>query len=92
MTVKFFATLKLKLGVASVKVDGEPGLSVGEAVKRAEEAGGRPFWSEIFDQLGNTRPGAMVLLDGTNISHLQGVDTPIGEAEAISIFPPAGGG
>ena len=92
MTVKFFATLKLKLGVASVSVDGGQELTVGEAVRRAEETTGRPFWSEIFREDGATLPGAMVLLDGANITHLQGVDTPVGEAEAISIFPPAGGG
>jgi sulfur-carrier protein len=92
MTVKFFATLKLKLGVASVSVDGGQDLTVGEAVRRAQEAVGRQFWSEVFAEDGATLPGAMVLLDGANITHLRGVDTPVGEAEVISIFPPAGGG
>ena len=92
MTVKFFATLKLKLGVASVEVDAEPGLSVGQAIKRAEQSTGRSFWSEIFDQQGKTFPGGMVLLDGANIAHQNGIDTPVGDAETISVFPPAGGG
>ena len=92
MTVKFFATLKLKLGVASVSIEGGRELTVGEAVRRAEEATGRQFWSEIFGDDGATLPGAMVLLDGANITHLMGVDTPLGDAAAISIFPPAGGG
>lgn len=92
MTVKFFATLKLKFGVASVEVDGGPELTVGEAVTRAEEAVGRPFRSEIFGADNATLPGAMVLLDGANITHLQGIDTQVGNAQAISIFPPAGGG
>ncbi len=92
MTIKFFATLKLKLGVASVELDAEPQLSVGDAIRRAEQSTGRSFWSEIFDQDGKTFPGGMVLLDGANIAHLDGVDTRVGDAETISVFPPAGGG
>ncbi len=92
MTVKFFATLKLKLRVASVSVEASPATTVGQALRDAERALGSEFWLEIFDEAGTARVGAMVLLDGVNIAHLQGVDTPVGTAEALSIFPPAGGG
>ena len=32
------------------------------------------------------------LVNGRDIAHLQGLDTPVGKDDVISLFPPIGGG
>lgn len=32
------------------------------------------------------------LVNGRDITHLQGLDTPVGKDDVISLFPPIGGG
>jgi len=34
----------------------------------------------------------MILVNGHNVEHLNGLETPVGEDDVVSIFPPAGGG
>ena len=34
----------------------------------------------------------MVLLNGRSIAFLQGLATPVSEADTLSLFPPVGGG
>jgi len=36
--------------------------------------------------------GVMVLVNGTHIAHLQGLDTPLSEDSTVDIFPPVAGG
>ena len=36
--------------------------------------------------------GTMILVNGRHVQHLQGLDTPLKDADTVSIFPPAGGG
>lgn len=55
---------------------------------------------ELLDELDSRFPGFkkeledgyLILVNGKNIEHLQGLETPIEERDTVSIFPPAGGG
>jgi molybdopterin synthase sulfur carrier subunit len=40
---------------------------------------------------GRIKPGAMILIDGRNVLHENGIDTMI-SGKVVSIFPPSGGG
>jgi sulfur-carrier protein len=91
MTIKFFATLRLSLGVASVEVDNTEPVTVRDALEKAEKQLGAEFISEVLQDNGQPRMGAMILIDGKNIVHLSGVETPV-QNETLSVFPPAGGG
>ncbi len=91
MTVKFFATLRAALGVGSVELEHDTPMTVREVLERAEQETGKPIMQELFEDDGSMRIGAMVLVDGKNISHLNGLDTTV-QSETLSVFPPAGGG
>lgn len=55
---------------------------------------------ELLDELDKRFPGFkkelergfIILVNGKNIEHLQGLETPISDDDTVSIFPPAGGG
>jgi len=36
--------------------------------------------------------GMIFLVNGRDIAHLQGLDTPVNDDDVISLFPPIGGG
>ncbi|NJF26069.1 MoaD/ThiS family protein [Thermococcus sp. Bubb.Bath] len=68
--------------------------------KRKLEISGPRTVRELLDELEKTFPGFkkeleqgyIILVNGKNIEHLQGLDTPLNEDGTVSIFPPAGGG
>ena len=90
--VKLFATLRIKLGVASVTLTPDSAITVRDMIGMLEQSVGTELYHELVETDGDVlRSGTIILLDGTNIHHLQGLDTPV-EASHVAVFPPAGGG
>ena len=91
ITVKFFATLRLALPVPSVEIRTEkptPVLHLIDLVCAALKQDIRP---KLLEQ-GAIRKGTILLVNGKNVLHLQGLDTVVGDGDEVVIFPPAGGG
>ncbi len=95
ITVKLFATLQLKLAVREVTYQGPP-ITIGELIvwlhRWAKEHGnGTDVTAELLEEDRSIRPGTMLLVDGKNVHHMNGLDTTVAGA-VVSMFPPAGGG
>ncbi|HDM70171.1 MAG TPA: MoaD/ThiS family protein [Thermotogales bacterium] len=88
--IHFFATLRLNLGVASMELELEEKTTVGELLKKVSEKLKVDICEKLLED-GKIRRGTMILLNGKNIIHLNGLDTPVVDGD-LSIFPPAGGG
>ncbi|WP_297499021.1 MoaD/ThiS family protein [Thermococcus sp.] len=82
MLVKFFATLIEFTGKRRLEIHGPK--TVGELLDRLDET--FPGFKEQLEK------GYIILVNGKNIEHLQGFDTPLSDDDTVSIFPPAGGG
>lgn len=90
MTVKYFATIRALTGEPERRVDGRPG-DLRELLTQLAERYGRLFRRTVFD--GDALHGEIILLvNGRNVRHLQGLDTPLGEDDEVSIFPMIAGG
>ncbi|WP_048150362.1 ubiquitin-like small modifier protein 1 [Palaeococcus ferrophilus] len=81
-TVKLFATLIELTGRRRLEVEGIE--TVGELLDELERM--FPGFKRELEK------GFMILVNGKNIEHLNGLDTPLKEDDTVSIFPPAGGG
>ncbi|AMQ19448.1 ubiquitin-like small modifier protein 1 [Thermococcus peptonophilus] len=82
MLVKLFATLIEFTGKRKLEISGPK--TVGELLDELDRM--FPGFKKELEQ------GHIILVNGKNIEHLQGLDTPLREDDTISIFPPAGGG
>ncbi|ADD09347.1 ubiquitin-like small modifier protein 1 [Candidatus Aciduliprofundum boonei] len=80
--VKFFATLREITGKREEIIEGD---NVGDVLKVLYEEYGEEFEKELKER-------SMILVNGKNIEHLEGLKTKVSEEDTISIFPPAGGG
>jgi sulfur-carrier protein len=91
MQVKVYATLRLKIGQASVDVEAGPGDTVRDAVVALLQRypALAPDIMSDHDQLANH---VNIFLSGRNIRLLDGLDTVIQEGQKLDIFPPIGGG
>ncbi len=92
MTIKvnLFATLRLAVGRGSVEIESQDPLSVRDLIDRVSAAVGQDV-SPLLIEGSDIIKGTMILLEGKNIIHLDGLDTRVDVAE-VAIFPPAGGG
>jgi molybdopterin synthase sulfur carrier subunit len=93
--VKLFSTLRLKLGIGRLLYEGPP-LTVDTLLdwineQIASERKGFDLRNELVFPDGRIKPGTMILIDGRNVLHADGIGTPIA-GKTVSIFPPSGGG
>lgn len=93
MKIHLFATLRLKCGKGEIELeDPEAGTTIRDIVRLLDTLLELPVYDELIDpEKDLIRPGTMLLLDGTNVHHLEGLDTPAVGAR-LDVFPPAGGG
>ncbi|NJE10434.1 ubiquitin-like small modifier protein 1 [Thermococcus sp. MAR1] len=93
MRIKFYATFREMVGRKEVEVHGV------KTVRELIEYLSKHYSPEIKKQLLETervnedKPvDGMILVNGHNVLHLNGLDTELKEDDEVHIFPPAGGG
>jgi sulfur-carrier protein len=78
----------LSAGAGEVTVEGS---TVGEVLKGLDAA--HPgFGERLFDDAGALRRFVNVFLDDEDVRFLDGLDTPVGEKQTLSIVPAVAGG
>lgn len=90
MEVRFYATLRPVVGGRSASVPDACG-TIGEALIRLVR--GYPALKEkLLEDDGTVRPHVVVMVDGRDIRHLDGLATSLAGADGVDIFPPIAGG
>ena len=108
MTVKYFATIRSYTGETARRVDDAPGTLRELLAQLAQRYGAsfrRAVFAADGDQGGvgadavAIDPGAatlndqiIILVNGRNVLFLNGLDTPLGADDEVSIFPMVAGG
>lgn len=91
MQIRLYATLRKTAGTREVEVPVETGQVVGDALRALVQR--HPSLNdEIWYADGSLARHVAVILNGRNIRHLDGVNTPISANDELFVFPPVGGG
>ena len=89
--VRLYAGLREAAGQRAFEVDLSAGAVIGELLRRLIAL--RPKLNgKILDQDGHVRQYVAVFVNGRDIRHLNGVETPVQPQDEIAIFPPVAGG
>jgi MoaD family protein len=89
--LRFFATFRQAVGSKTIVREFGADADVG-AVLRALEAEFDGLEGELLDDAGELRPQLSVLKNGREVVHMEGLDTPLEDGDAVSVFPPVAGG
>ena len=91
MQVRLYATLRQIAGTREVEIHVEGQQAVGDALRALVER--YPRLSEsIWHRDGSLAGHVAVVLNGRDVRHLDGVDTPVSDDDRLDVFPPVGGG
>jgi molybdopterin synthase sulfur carrier subunit len=91
LKIKFFSLIKFDLKKDEVDYQLSESKSVKEIMKLLDQEFDNYFSRKLLEN-GELKSGTIVLLNGRNIRHLQGLDTLVENKDEITIFPPSGGG
>jgi len=86
--ILLFSTLREKLGIKELQLEVEG--TVLDILREMEKIG-YPVGDLVLKD-GKVKRGFIILVNGKNIVHLEGLSTRVGVADKVAIFPPAGGG
>jgi molybdopterin synthase sulfur carrier subunit len=90
MRVKYFADIRNLSGVDEHEWTGAA-RTVRELLVQLSRRNGAAFEKRVFE--GGQLSGAIILLvNGRNIEHLNGIDTALGPDDLVAIFPMVAGG
>ncbi|MDN5346376.1 MAG: sulfur-carrier protein [Petrotoga sp.] len=91
MKIKFFSLIKFDLKKDEVDYQLSESKSVREIIELLDQEFDNYFSRKLLKD-GELKSGTIILLNGRNIRHLQGLDTLVENKDEITIFPPSGGG
>jgi molybdopterin synthase sulfur carrier subunit len=91
LKIKFFSLIKFDLKKDEVDYQLPGSKSAKEIMKLLDQEFDNYFSRKLLEN-GKLKSGTIILLNGRNIRHLQGLDTLVENKDEITIFPPSGGG
>jgi sulfur-carrier protein len=89
MTVRYFADIRKLAGVDEEPAEGAPTLR--SLLEQLALRHGPAFQQRVFEN-GGISSTLIVLVNGRNIEHLKGLDTNLGPADIVAVFPMVAGG
>jgi len=92
VTVKFIGSLRHASGVRELALDYKERISIGELVKELTNELPELKRSLIDPQLEDPRPNALILVNGREISVLNGLETKLKDGDEIVFIPVVHGG
>ena len=90
MTVKYFATIRTYTGETERRLDDAPA-TLRELLTALAARYGTLFRRAAFAGA-DLNPEIIILVNGRNVLHLEGLDTPLAADDHISVFPMVAGG
>ena len=89
--LKFYATLRVSINLKSMEIDIETPVSMREILFLACQKADVDFTDKLLEN-NRIKKGTLLLIDGKNVIHMQGLDTMVTPGSTVSCFPPSGGG
>jgi len=92
--VKFYGVLKTAAETEGLEIDFDSEVSVRQLVNKLVDVIARPeFETYLIDaDMKDPRPNALILISGTEVGALDGIDTTLRDGDEIVFLPVAHGG
>lgn len=91
VAVKFYATIKNVTKTSEAFVEMEKG-TIGDIMNILADKYGKDFREIVLDKNGGISKNIKMLLNGKYIDYIDGLNSPVGDGDAIYLFPAIGGG
>jgi len=89
--VKFYSLFKINLKSSGkeYQIDGE--ITVNDLISMLDEDYDGYFSQKLLDA-GKISPGSIILINGENVIHINGLESKIKDGDVVTLFPPSAGG
>jgi len=92
LIVKFYSLFKINLKSSGVEYELEREIKISSLIKKLDQDFDGYFTKKLLDDDGGIAPGSIILVNGHNVIHLDGLETEIDNNDTVTLFPPSAGG
>ncbi|MGQ4891434.1 MAG: ubiquitin-like small modifier protein 1 [Candidatus Njordarchaeia archaeon] len=90
--VNFYAIFRQMAGGKTFEIEVPNDATIRDLLEAIRNQISEEIYKKILAFMESERIGILILVNGRNIVHLNGLDTEIKEKDKIDIFPPGAGG
>jgi molybdopterin synthase sulfur carrier subunit len=92
LKVKFYSLFKINLKSSGTDYELEKEIDIFRLIKKLDQDFDGYFTKKLLDENGSIAPGSIILVNGHNVIHLEGLSTKIDNDDVVTLFPPSAGG
>ena len=92
LKVKFYSLFRINLKSAGKEYELDGEISIAELINKLDQDYDGYFSKKLLEEDGSISSGAIILVDGKNIIHLDKLKTEVGNQATVTLFPPSAGG
>lgn len=92
LIVKFYSLFKINLKSPGIEYELEDKITISRLIKKLDQDFDGYFTQKLLDEAGGIAPGSIILVNGHNVIHLEGLETKIDNNDTVTLFPPSAGG
>lgn len=90
--VKFYSLFKINLKSSGEEYKIKNSITISKLIDKLDKDYDDYFTNKLLDEKGEISPGAIILVNGKNIIHLNKLKTKIKDGDVVTLFPPSAGG
>ncbi|MFN2340422.1 MAG: MoaD family protein [Halanaerobium sp.] len=92
LIVKFYSLFKINLKSPGIEYELEEQIDISKLIKKLDQDFDGYFTQKLLEEDGSISAGSIILVNGHNVIHLQGLQTKIDNQDTVTLFPPSAGG
>ncbi len=89
--VKFYSLFKINLKSSGEEYEFDGAITATELISKLD-ADYDGYFSHKLLEAGEISPGSIILINGHNVIHLNGLNSIIKDGDIVTLFPPSAGG
>ncbi|MGM0498940.1 MAG: MoaD family protein [Bacillota bacterium] len=92
LKVKFYSLFRINLKSAGTEYEVEEEITIAELIKKLDQKYDGYFTKKLLEDDRSISSGAIILVNGKNILHLEKLETKLNNQDTVTLFPPSAGG
>ena len=92
LKVKFYSLFRINLKSPGTEYDLEREITIAELIRKLDQDYDGYFTQKLLEEDRSISPGAIILVNGKNVIHLDKLETVVSSQDTVTLFPPSAGG
>ena len=92
LNVKFYSLFRINLKSSGTEYELKDKIRIAELIERLDQEYDNYFTQKLLEEDESISAGAIILVNGHNVIHLEGLATKVDNQDTVTLFPPSAGG